>query len=188
MNRVFLFTDFDQQETRIAELLLATEKEKSYIDRHNLLVIYYKAGVFYFAQQNYVKSKEYFQLLIQDKDNLRTDLKGFARLLMVLIDYDSGQEEYIDRRVKAAYLYFQQNQSINTFQEIFLSFIGDTGNIYPQELKKRFIALKLKLEQLKDETFTKKLQLYFDLMAWLTAKIENKTFKEVVQEQAKMIN
>ncbi len=184
LNRVFLFTDFDKQQADIESLLEQTEKEKSYIDKHNLLVIYYKAGVFFFAQQNYEKSKEYFNKLIHDKDKLRTDLKGFARLMLVLIDYDSGEEEYIDRKVKAAYLHFQQHQSLNAFQEIFLNFIGDTGNIFPQELKKRFMALKLKLEQLEGETFTKKLQLYFDLMSWLNAKIENKTFKEVVQEKA----
>lgn len=184
LNRVFLFTDFDQQESKIEVLLEEIKAEKSFIDKHNLLVIYYKSGVFYFAQQNFEKAKFYFNQLIEDKDKLRTDLKGFARLMLVLIDHDSGEDEFIDRKIKAAYLHFQQHKSLNAFQEIFLNFIGETGDIFPQELKKRFNALKLKMEQVEDEAFTKKLQLYFDLMSWLDAKIEDKTFKEVVQEKA----
>lgn len=181
LNRVFLMADFDEQERNIGALLEAVEIERSFIDKHNLLVIYYKAGVFYFAQENYEKAKYYFNWLIQDKDKLRTDLKSFARLMLVLIDHDSGEDEFIDRKVKAAYLHFQQHKSLNAFQEIFLNFIGETGDIFPQELKKRFKALKLKLEQLEGETFTKKFQLYFDLMSWLDAKIENKSFMEVVK-------
>jgi len=184
LNRLFLITDFDEQQDQLEALLAQTEKERSFIDKHNLLVIYYKAGVFFFAQQNYSKATYYFTQLIQDKDKLRTDLKGFARMMLVLIDFDSGDEQYLDRRVKAAYLHFDQHKSLTAFKEIFLDFIGNADKIYPQDLKKQFKALKLKMERLEGETFTKKLQLYFDLMSWLDAKIEGKTFKEIVQRKA----
>lgn len=184
LNKVFLATNFEESELEISSLLAKLEKEKAFVDRHNLLVIYYKAAVFYFALEKYASARHYLKLVIQDKDRLRTDLKGFARLIEVLIDYDSGEESYIDRKVKATFLYFQQHKSLNAFQEIFLNFINETGEIYPQDLKKRFVELNQTLEKMHNEIYSKKLALYFDLSSWLSAKIENKSFAEVLKERA----
>lgn len=185
LNRVFLFADFDQQQEQTDSLLKQVDVQQNYMDKHNLLVIYYKAGVFFFAQSDYAKARHYLSLLIDDNDSLRNDLKGFARLLMVLVDYDSGDDTYIERKIRAAYLHFEQHQSLNVFQEVFMDFLKESGNTFPQELNQRLRELKNRLSQLDQSIFNKKLQLYFDLNAWIEAKIENKTFKEVIQEKAK---
>ena len=183
-NRVFLLADFEKQQASIESLLADIKASKHLIDLHNLMVIYYKAGVFYFAIEDYEKSRYYLTKVIDDKGKLRSDLKGFARIIDILIDYDTGDEEHLERKIKSTFVFIENQENLGSFQEAFLEFLGKLGTIYPQDLRKGFIDLKNQLEALQKGTYTKKLQLYFDLLSWLEAKIERKRFIEVVKEKA----
>lgn len=183
LNRIFLNADFEENQSTIKEILERVESNKSYIDMHNLMVIYYKAGVFYFALGAHEESKFYLNKLISDKDHLRSDLKGFARVISILIDYDSGKEEQMENKVQSALQYIKKEDDLGEFQMSFLSFIGKLGHIYPQDLKATFLALKTHLVQVKKDPYAAKPLLYFDLISWLDAKIEGEKFSNVVKNK-----
>lgn len=182
-NRVFLKAEFDQNQESIKRILEEVESNKSFIDMHNLMVIYYKAGVFYFALGNHRESRFYLNKLINDKDHLRSDLKGFARLISILIDYDSGEEEQMENRIKSALTYIKREDDLGEFQMSFLNFIGKLGSVYPQDLKNTFLELRTHLVQLKKDPYAAKPLLYFDLISWLDAKIERKEFSTIVRNK-----
>ena len=50
------------------------------------------------VEQRNNESRCYLNKLINEPAGMRSDLKGFARIILVLIDYDSGEEENIDRK------------------------------------------------------------------------------------------
>lgn len=183
-NQVFLNTDFEEKKEVIATILEEVNTNKSYIDMHNLMVIYYKAGVFYFALGNYQEARFYLNKLILDNDHLRSDLKGFSRIISILIDYDTGEEEQMENKIASALTYIKQEDNLGEFQKSFLNLIGKLGDIFPQDLKKAFIEVRTHLERLQKNPLEAKPLLYFDLISWIDAKIENRPFAEIVSRKA----
>ncbi|WP_420386411.1 hypothetical protein [Roseivirga sp.] len=185
-NYVFLTTEFEANEERIGQVLKEIEASKNVIDKHNMVVIYYKASVFYFALKKYNESRYYLNKLLNDGDRLRSDLKGYARIISILIDYDTGEEEYMEQKLKAAYDYIVYEENLGKVQQVFLDFMGKIGSIYPQDLKKGFRSLKAEIEKVNDGDFSRKTLLYFDLMSWIEAKIEGRSFAEMVREKTRL--
>jgi hypothetical protein len=182
-NMVFLTAEFEQHRPMIEAMLSEIEANEEVFDKHNRTVIYYKAGVYFFALEDYEKSNFYFNKLIQDGDKIRSDLKGFARIISLIMDYEMANEGNLDRKLKSAYGYLNQQQNLGEFQTAILDFIQDLGKFYPQEIKKGFKSLKARLEELEKDRFAKKTLLYFDIISWLDAKIADKSFAEIVREK-----
>ncbi|OEK04724.1 hypothetical protein [Roseivirga misakiensis] len=181
-NNVFLKKDFRDQTSSTTKVLADVATIRSSIDMHSLMVIYYKAGVFYFAISDYETAKSYLNKVVAYSDNLRTDLKGFSRIIDILIAYDTGDIDLMESKIKSALNYIKKEDNLGEFQKSFLSLISGIGQIYPQDLKKSFIELRHHLERLKKNPLDAKPLLYFDLISWLDAKIEGKTFLEIVQK------
>lgn len=186
-NRVFLRADFDESEELIAEILAEIESKSTFIDSHNLTVIYYKAGVFYFALGDHNKSRFYLDKLIQDKDHIRTDLKGFARVISILLDYDTGNEKRMQGQIESAMSFIKSEDDLGEFQMSFLNFIGKLEHIHPEDLKSTFVNLRTHLIQLKKDPYASKPLLYFDLISWLDSKIEGEKFSIIVRNKVESL-
>lgn len=180
-NRVFLNCEFEEEKENIESILEQVKSNQNFIDKHNMIVIHYKASVYYFALGDYRESRFYLNKLIHDNDRLRSDLKGFARIISILIDYDSGDEEQIENKIKSALHFIRQEDNLGDFQKSLLNFLGKLGTIYPHELKGAFSRLKEHLEKLNKDPYATKPLLYFDLISWLESKIEGKRFADVVK-------
>lgn len=187
-NHIFLTTEFKPNEERIKQIMKEVEANKKYIDKHNLIVIYYKASVYYFAMKQYDTSRFYLNRLLNDGDRLRSDLKGYARIISILIDYDTGEEQYFEQKLKAAYDYIVFEENLGKVQQVFLDFMGKIGQIYPQDLKKGFLSLKAEIEEVNKGDFSRKTLLYFDLMSWIDSKIEGRSFAEIVREKSMLVS
>lgn len=185
-NYTFLTAEFERFKAQLQDLLNQVESNEKSIDKHNLLVIYYKAAVYYFACEEYELAKDYLDHLLEDHDHLRSDLKGYARIMSIIIDYDTGDEEYLEQKIRAAYQYITLEENLGAVQEHFLDFLKNIGKLYPQDLKGAFRKLKKEIEDLLTDDFGKKTLLYFDLISWIEAKAEGKAFAEVIEEKAKI--
>ena len=185
-NHVFMTTQFAENLEKVQEVMKKVEANKKFIDKHNLVVIYYKASVFYFASERHNDARFYLNKLLNDSDRLRSDLKGYARILSILIDYDTGEEQYFEQKLKAAYDFIVYEENLGRVQQVFLDFLGKIGSIYPQDLKKGFMSLKAEIEKVNDGDFSRKTLLYFDLMSWIDSKIEGRSFAEMVREKARV--
>lgn len=182
-NKVFLKGNFLESKEEIEQMLELVKNNKTFIDKHNLTVIHYKAGVYFFALGQYKQAKFHLDKLILDKDQLRGDLKGFARIIDILIDYDLGQEIDMDKKIKAAMAYITKEDGLGEFQASFLSFINNLSSIFPQNQKASFLSMKSQLMDIKKNPLAAKPLLYFDFISWLDAQIEDKTFAAVVEKR-----
>lgn len=184
-NYIFLTTAFEENLEGVQSIMKEIETNKKFIDKHNLVVIYYKASVYFFAMKRYSDARFYLNKLLNDNDSFRSDLKGYARIISILIDYDTGEEEYFEQKLKAAYDYIVYEENLGKVQQVFLEFLKKVGSIYPQDLKKEFMGLKADIEKVNDGDFSRKTLLYFDLMSWIDSKIEGRSFAEIVREKNK---
>ncbi|MBO3697419.1 hypothetical protein [Roseivirga sp. E12] len=183
LNKVFLEGSFEASQTQIEENIDRVEQHRSFIDQHNLTVIYYKAGVYYFALEDYDKSRLYLNKLIHDRDHLRGDLKGFARIIDILVDYNLGEEEDMEQKIKSALIYIKKEDGLGEFQTSFLNFIAELGDIFPQDLKASLVSLRKNLVGIQKNPLASKPLLYFDFISWVDAQIEGKSFADIVIEK-----
>lgn len=182
-NHTFLHASFSEAAEAVAATLEVVMENKKFIDQHNLLVIYYKAAVYYFACQDYEQAKYLLKLLIQDSDALRSDLKGYARLIHIIIDFETGDVEDFDREIKAMEKYILEEENMGEIQQLFIAFMSQSARIYPQELPTAFKQLKRNLENITKDDFENKTLLYFDLMSWVDAQITGKSFADIIRQK-----
>lgn len=182
-NSIFLHADFHERSEMVEKTLEAVEVHRDFMDRHTQLIIYYKAAIYFFAIDDYERALEMVNRVINDKGNLRSDLKSFARIVRLIIFYEQADEERLERKVRTAYAYLKVHENLGEFQVAILDFIKALGTYYPQEIKKGFSGLKSHLELLKEDRFQSKPLLYFDVISYLDAKIEGKSFVEVVKRK-----
>ncbi len=183
LNNVFLNASFSSSKQSIYDVLKEVESQVPFIDQHNLMIIYYKAGVYYYALSEFSNSRFYLNKLIFNNDHLRSDLKSFARIISILIDYDTGEEEQMENKIKLALTCIQHEDNMAGFQKSFLEFMSKLGFILPHDLKSAFQKLRSQLESLQNDRLQAKPLLYFDLFSWIDSKIEGKPFAEMVRKK-----
>lgn len=182
-NLVFLTAEFEQHFESINHMLNEIHSNEEVFDKHNRTVIFYKAAVYFFAVEDYDRSNEYLNRLILDGDKIRSDLKSFARIISLIIDYELANENQLERKLRSAYGYLNQQENLGDFQRTILDFLQNLGGIYPHEIKKGFKGLKADLEALEKDPYAKKTLLYFDIISWLDSKIESKSFAKIVKHK-----
>jgi hypothetical protein len=182
-NSIFLHASFTLQLAEVEDTLEAVKEHQDFMDRHTLLIIYYKAAIYFFALHAYDRALELMEHVIEDKGNLRSDLKGFARIVRLIILYEQAEEDKLERKIRTTYAYLKLQENLGAFQSAILEFIKDLGNIYPQDIKEGFRGLKAQLEQLREDKYQSRPLLYFDIISYLDAKIEGKTFAAIVKRK-----
>lgn len=182
-NFIFLHAAFESSEEAVELALKEIEANQNFIDDHTLLIIRYKAAIYYFAINELEKAINLANKVIQNTDNLRVDLKGFARILRLIIYYEKADEDSLERKVKTTYIYLKQQENLGVLQLAILNFINKLGTIFPQDIRKGFAALREELTALQGDPIEARALLYFDLISYLDAKIQGKTFAKVIEEK-----
>ena len=67
-----------------------------YLDRHRILVFYYKIACLYFGSGDYGRTIDYLNKIINWKVDLRTDLQCYSRLLHLIAHYELGNFELLE--------------------------------------------------------------------------------------------
>jgi len=182
-NFIFLHAEFESSREAVDLALEEVAACSDFMDDHTLLIINYKAAIYFFALNELDRAESMADQVIDSPDSLRMDLKGFARILRLIIYYERADEDSMERKARTAYNFLEQQENLGALQLTVLDFINKLGNIYPQDIKKSFIALKKELEALKENPIQARALLYFDIISYLDAKIQNKSFAQVIREK-----
>ena len=182
-NRVFLNGCFEESRKDIIENIEQVSLNSAFVDKHSLLIINYKAGIYFFTVNEYDQALSHLDFLILDSENLRNDLKAFARIVQLIIYYESADDDRLERAILTTYNFLRKQENLIEFHVTILEFIKKLDHIFPQDILKGFKILKERLEQLKANKYQTQFLLYFDIISWLDAKIEGKTFAEIVKRK-----
>src|SRR5690606_34474733 len=93
------------------------------LDRHRILVFYYKIACLYFGSGDNEKAIDYLQKIINWKLDLRTDLQCYARLLHLIAHYELGNFELLEYLVKSVYRFMAKMGSLSIVEEAMFSFL-----------------------------------------------------------------
>ncbi len=162
------------------------EKLKEYdlfLDRHRVLVFYYKIASLYFGSGHNEKSIDYLNKIINWKVDLRTDLQCYARLLHLIAHYELGNYALLEYLLKSVYRFMSRMQNLSTVEEEVFAFLRRSFRSSPKQLKPQFEMLLAALKPLEKSRLESRAFMYLDIISWLESKIEHKQVQNVIRQK-----
>ena len=153
------------------------------MDKHRVLVFYYKIASLYFGAGKNEKAIDYLNKIINWKVNLRTDIQCYARLLLLIAHYELGNFELLEYLTKSTYLFMARMESLSAVEVEIFHFLRRSLRMNAHALKPEFEKLLEKLKSLEQSHFETRAFSYLDVISWLESKIKQTSVEEIIREK-----
>jgi hypothetical protein len=154
-----------------------------YLDRHRVLIFYYKFASLYFGSGDYEKTIKYLSKIINWKTDLRTDLQCYSRLLHLIAHYELGNENLLEYLIKSVYRFMAKMENLSLVEEEIFRFLRNSFERGPKELKTEFSKLLERLKTYEKSRFETRAFVYLDIISWLESKIRGVPVQKIIQEK-----
>ena len=154
-----------------------------YMDRHRVLVFYYKIASLYFGSGNNEKAIEYLNRIINLKVDLRTDLQCYSRLLHLIAHYELGNYELIEYLIKSVYRFMSKMENLSGVEEEIFSCLRKSFRLSRSQIRKSFMELEKRLEKYQDNKYETRAYMYLDVISWLKSKVEGVPVQQIIRER-----
>ena len=175
-----LFTEGTKHVPHIEEKL---KEYELYLDRHRILVFYYKFASLYFGSGDYTNTIHYLNKIINWKMDLRTDLQCYSRLLHLIAHYEIGNYDLLEFLIKSVYRFMSKMENLSLVEEEIFKFLRRSFRLSPKSLKPEFEKLLEKLRSLERNKFETRAFVYLDIISWLESKISNVPVQTVIRKK-----
>lgn len=182
INKHFLDGSFTAGLKLIPEIESKILQFRLKMDRHRILVFYYKIACLYFGSGDNEKAIEYLNKIINWKVDLRTDLQCYSRLLHLIAHYELGNYLLLEYLIKSVYRFMAKMQNLSVVEEEIFRFLKKSFHLNQKQIKTAFTELKRKLEQYKDNPLESRSFMYLDIISWLESKIKHVPVQNIIQE------
>ncbi len=154
-----------------------------YLDRHRILVFYYKIACLYFGSGDYEKTIDYLNKIINWKVDLRTDLQCYSRLLHLIAHYELGNFELLEYLIKSVYRFMAKMGNLSLVEEEIFRFLRKSFNLSPGKLRPEFEKLVEKLKKYEGNRFETRAFMYLDIISWMESKIRHVPVQDVIRKK-----
>jgi hypothetical protein len=183
LNLHFLEGTFTEGLKMVSFLEKMLREYEHFLDRHRVMVFYYKIACLYFGSGNNGKAIEYLHRIINQKDDLRTDLQCYSRLLHLIAHYELGNFELMEYLVKSVYRYMAKMENISKVETEMLHFLRNAFQFNKKNINAEFEKLLQQLKKYQNKKLEARAFAYLDVISWLEAKIHNKHVQDVIREK-----
>lgn len=153
------------------------------LDRHRVLIFYYKIACLYFGSGDNEKAIEYLNKIINWKVDLRTDLQCYARLLHLIAHYELGNYQLLEYLIKSVYRFMAKMKNLSVVEEEIFRFLRKSFSLAPDKIIPAFQTLKDKLQRYQGNPLETRSFMYLDIIAWLECKIRKVPVQQVRREK-----
>jgi len=154
-----------------------------YLDRHRILIFYYKFASIYFGIGDYEKTIKYLNKIINWKMDLRTDLQCYSRLLHLIAHYELGNDSLLEYLIKSVYRFMAKMGNLSLVEEEIFLFLKKSFQLGPQKLRPEFSILLEKLKTYEKNRFETRAFVYLDIISWLESKIREVPVQKIIREK-----
>lgn len=180
----FLEGSFTEGEYLVDIINSKIEEYKNRLDKHYIVMLYYKIACLYFGMGKNELCIVYLQKIIHSKNvDSAQDLQCFARVLNLIAHYECGLDYDLERQFLDTYKFLLKMENLQEVQKVFLTSIRDLSDVFPHEIKNEFKKIHTKLKKFEDHPYEKRAFLYLDILSWLESKIENKPIALIIKEK-----
>lgn len=154
-----------------------------YLDRHRVMVFYYKIACLYFGSGNNGKAIDYLNRIINQKDDLRTDLQCYSRLLHLIAHYELGNYNLLEYLIKSVYRYMAKMENLSKVEEEMFRFLRHAFKFNEKTIKPEFEKLLNKLKKYQNHRLESRAFAYLDVISWLESKISGINVQDVIRKK-----
>jgi hypothetical protein len=183
INHHFMVGTFKQGLALVPLIEEKLEEYALYLDRHRVLVFYYKIASLYFGSGDFEKCIDYVQKIINWKVDLRNDLQCYARLLHLMAHYEMGNYGLIEYLARSVYRFMSKMETLTVVDEEIFRFLRNRFNPASKGLQKEFTDLLQRIKGLEKNRFETRAFAYLDVISWLESKVYHRPMANVVQEK-----
>ena len=183
INQHFMVGTFKEGLSLVPGIEQKLEEYALYLDRHRVLVFYYKIASLYFGSGDYETCIDYVQKIINWKVDLRNDLQCYARLLHLLAHYELGNYELIEYLARSVYRFMSKMETLTVVEEEMFRFLRNRFNPASKGLQKEFTDLLHRIKGLEKNRFETRAFAYLDIISWLESKVYHKPMATIVHEK-----
>lgn len=183
LNKHFMEGTFSEGLQLVPYIEEKLDEFELYLDRHRVLVFYYKIASLYFGSGDADKSIDYLNKIINWKVDLRTDLQCYARLLHLIAHYELGNFELLEYLLKSVYRFMYKMQNLSTVEEEIFGFLRKSFRLSPKQLKPQFETLLATLKPLEKSRLESRAFMYLDIISWLESKINDVPVQTIIRQK-----
>lgn len=184
LNLHFLNGNFKEGVKSIKTTLARLDRYKDSLDKHKVMIFYYKIAWMYLGNGEPDKAIKYLNYIFDMTNvSLRTDIQAYARLMFLMVHYDLENYNLLPSLIRNYQSFFTKKNLDNKVQSCFLQFFKEIIKapiLDRKKIKKKFLT---KLEALETNQYEQRAFLYLDSIAWLDAKIEKCSIGEVIRKR-----
>lgn len=183
LNKHFMEGTFSEGLLLVPHIDQKIKEYQLYLDRHRILVFYYKISSLYFGSGDYDNTISYLNKIINWKVDLRTDLQCYARLLHLIAHYEIGNFDILEYLIKSVYRFMAKMENLSIVEEEIFKFLRISFQLSYRKLRPEFEKLLMKLKSLENNRFETRAFAYLDIISWLESKVYEKPFQTIIKEK-----
>lgn len=184
INQHFMLGSFEEGLQLVPYIEQKLDEYEVFLDRHRILVFYYKIATLYFGNGNYTRSIDYLNKIINWKVDLRNDLQCYARLLHLFAHYESGNHAILEYLIGTVTRFFSKMETLTPVEEEIFRFLKSSINISDRKIQLEYENLLKRVKQYEKNRFATRSFAYLDIISWLESKVEKKPMSIVIREKA----
>lgn len=181
INLHFMEGTFTQGLGMVPEIEAKLEEFALQLDRHRVLIFYYKIACLYFGSGDRERTVEYLNRIIHWKADLRVDLQCYARLLHLIAHYELGNYEILESLIKSVYRFMHKMKNLSVVEKEVLGFLQRSFHKDPRKLKPDFRILRDKLRKYEQSPLERRSFMYLDFVSWLDSRIRDVPVQDVIR-------
>jgi len=184
INRHFMHGTFNEGLALVPEIMQKLDDYGLYLDRHRILVFYYKIASLYFGSGDYNNTIVYLNKIINWKVDLRNDLQCYARLLNLIAHYELGNFSLLEYLVKSVYRFMAKMGNLGPVEEDVFRFLQRSFHLSPGELRPEFESLLQQLKSYADNPLASRAFAYLDIISWLESKLLGVNVQDIIRQKS----
>jgi hypothetical protein len=159
---------------------------KEQLNLENYLLFWFLLFVVHFLAGDYSKALFWINKIINDRDEeVRQDIKSVSVIANLILHREMHHFELLEYLIKSAHRDLDKKKRLYKVESTVINFVRSnmTGELSKKQALEGFKKLKQELLPFYNDPYEKTFFEYFDLIAWLDSKIEDKPFAEVLKER-----
>jgi hypothetical protein len=144
----------------------------------------YNLAYYNFISEDYLKAQKYIEELIANKSHkVSPAIQKTSRILNLVLHFDQGHYDYLESLIRSVYHFLSSRKQKYRFEMQMIQFLRKALKMKNEnELQKLYIETRKEFIQLSEEKYEQEAFDFFDVIKWLTSKIEKKSYAKVIEE------
>lgn len=183
------FGSFTEGVRFIQDLSLWLQRNENQLQDGYLLEFYFNITLFFFVYSEFSASQKWLRKILNfPATEARADIRDFARVFQLVLQYELGNLDVQEYLLRSAYRYFQRTQKLHDFEDALLEFMKmeqKIGLTEPAQTREGFEKLHQRwsaIQAIKEGPQPQGLQA---LLFWVESRLAGTTLRDYYAEKVK---